>query len=376
MTLLENIEEPIRILGLMSGTSMDGLDCGLFNIKLDKDYNLEWQCLDFETINYNSKVKDIIRAALSGDYLRGKIADNMLGQVFSIYVEKFLKGRRVDLIGSHGQTISHKDGKSNWQVGDPQYLHKSMGIPIVYDFRTADINAGGKGAPLIPFLDWLLFKNSNEDIITLNVGGISNVTFIPSSGKRDKVLGFDTGPGMGLIDECARKCFTRNMDKDGQFSKSGQVVPEILKMLMDHPFIHKTPPKSTGRSEYSEMMLDQILIDFPGESYENIIRTLVVFTAKSISLNIEKYLNFNALQTRIIISGGGVNHPVLMDELLKNSVMSNMTTSSKLGIDPNMKESLLMAVLAAACYHNLPANMVNVTGAKYMVVLGEFYKGN
>ena len=376
MTFLESTEKPITILGLMSGTSMDGLDCGLFNIKLDNDYNLAWQCLDFETIAYNSKVKDIIRAALSGDYLRGKIADNMLGQIFSIYVEKFLDGRAVDLIGSHGQTISHNDGKSNWQVGDPQYLHNSLNIPIVYNFRTSDINAGGKGAPLTPFLDWLLFRNSNEDIITLNIGGISNVPFIPASGEREKVQGFDTGPGMALIDECARKCFTRNMDEDGQFSKSGQVVPEILDTLMNHPFIHRNPPKSTGRSDFSEMMVDQILADFPGESHENIIRTLVVFTAKSISLNIEKHLNFNALQTRIIISGGGVNHPVLMDELIKKSGRHSITSSTKMGIDPNMKESLLMAVLAAAYRRQLPANMVNVTGANELVVLGELYKGN
>ncbi|NQU67452.1 MAG: anhydro-N-acetylmuramic acid kinase [Candidatus Marinimicrobia bacterium] len=376
MNLSQPLQTKYRVLGLMSGTSMDGLDCGIFSISIDKDYHFHWDCIDFKTIRYNEKVRSIIRASLGGDYLRGKITDLMLGQVFAVYVKQFLNNREIDLIGSHGQTIQHNDGKFSQQVGDPQYLYGEVEVPIVHDFRQGDIEAGGNGAPLMPFLDWLLFKELDENIITLNVGGISNITCIPKNGKRDDVIGFDTGPGMAMIDECTRIYFTRSCDEDGELSKNGNLVPDLLEELMLHPFISQQPPKSSGRHEFSGELVKSMRKKYSQISIEDFLRTLVSFTAKSISYNLDKYGNFDISNSKLIVSGGGVFHPVFMDDLRRYCHVKQIESSIEVGIDPNMKESLLMAALAVAKINNLHSNMRQVTGVTKWVSLGKIYKGN
>ncbi|MFQ6610741.1 MAG: anhydro-N-acetylmuramic acid kinase, partial [Fidelibacterota bacterium] len=283
-------------------------------------------------------------------------------------------GRKIDLIGSHGQTISHKDKHVSIQAGDPQYLYSEFNVPIVYDFRQADIDVGGNGAPLMPFLDWLLFRNLGSHTITLNVGGIANLTFIPKKSKKENVTGFDTGPGMALIDECCREYYNRSMDKDGKFGRKGKVDSKLLDVLMKHPFITKIPPKSTGRDEFSEEMVKSIREKYPQISTNDFIRTLAAFSAKSISYNVEKYANFNTNKSKLIVSGGGVYHPIFMEDLKNFCSALKIHSSQEIGIDPNMKESLLIAVLAVAKFKGIASNMRPVTGALRDVPLGKIYK--
>jgi len=361
----------LRVLGLMSGTSMDGLDCGIFRISLNSDYVLKWECEDFSSIPYSENIRHLISLALEGNQNCIIDVDKIMGKEYLSITEKFLRGRKVDIIASHGQTIAHVDGVSTWQIGDVKYLRESNKVPVISNFRQADIKANGNGAPLMPFLDWLLFRKNDNDTITLNLGGVANITYIPKSGMRGEVMGFDTGPGMALIDEACKLYFGERMDKDGIHAKRGKVRDEVLMELSTHKFIHQTPPKSTGRHEFGRGLTERIITGYSEISPEDMIRTFCIFTANSIADNINKHLNLITSDCRLIISGGGVHHPVLMEEIRNCSILSNITTSNNFGINPDMKESLLMAVLGVAKIANIPANMPSVTGAREFVVLGD-----
>tara|TARA_B100001123_G_scaffold448456_1_gene609696 strand:+ start:712 stop:1788 length:1077 start_codon:yes stop_codon:yes gene_type:complete len=355
----------------MSGTSMDGLDCGLFKISLTPDNQLQWSCNKFTTFPYSLEINKSIRSALNGNEEIINKTHNLLGMEISKYSEKFLNGAKVDLIAHHGQTIAHTDGKNTRQIGNVRYLQKNIHVPITYNFRHADIKNGGNGAPLMPFLDWLLFKDICLDTITLNIGGIANVTFISKTGKRDEVVGFDTGPGMALIDECCQYYFNKPFDKDGKYSAQGVINEQLLAYLMTNDFILKRPPKSSGRHEFGKNYIKELNYNYSQISPVDMIRTLCAFTSKSIIENINKYINFTSPDYRLFVSGGGVNHPVLMDDLKNISKIKNINTSNQIGINPGMKESLLMAVLGVARLLKVPANMPSVTGAKKLAVLGE-----
>ncbi|SVE57336.1 uncharacterized protein METZ01_LOCUS510190, partial [marine metagenome] len=229
---------------------------------------------------------------------------------FARISKQFLKGRHFDLISSHGQTIAHSDGKSTLQIGNPEKLNMIFKVPVIYNFRQADIKAGGNGAPIVPFLDWLLFKDQRRETITLNLGGMANVSFIPESGKRDEVIGFDTGPGMSLIDECCNKYYGKTYDDNGMHAIEGSVNKAVLDDLMNFEFVRKTPPKSTGKHEFGPKLLLKLHHKYPEISPNDLMRTFCIFTAKSIADNLDKFLNFISSNKRLIISGGGVNHPV------------------------------------------------------------------
>ena len=247
-----------------------------------------------------------------------------------------------------------------------------MQVPVVYNFRQADIDVGGNGAPLMPFLDWLLFQDNCHDTITLNLGGVANISFIPKSGKRNEVIGFDTGPGMALIDECCEKFYNEPIDMDGIHAKQGKVNEDILSELMEHKFIQKMPPKSTGRHEFGRELLNSIILNYAQTAPNDLIRTFCIFTAKSIAENLNKFLNFSTTDIHLIISGGGVHHPVLMEDIQKNTNILNLKTTDVIEMEPDMKETLLMAVLGVARMQEMKANMPSVTGAEKMVILGDF----
>ena len=367
----------MTLLGLMSGTSMDGLDCLLVNLTLTPEYHFEYELIDFQTIPYDGATKKIIRAALQEDDVARARAHSHLGKVFADSSLEFLQGRKVLAAGSHGQTVDHEDGVFTLQVGDPSPLAQALQAPVVHDFRTADIRAGGNGAPLVPFLDWLLFRNSNRDTITLNLGGVANISHIPPQADRMEVSGFDTGPGMGLIDEWVQMHWQCPMDKNGGFSKLGSVNESLLNELMTHPFIKKTPPKSTGRHEFGLEFLVEIQGHHTCLSPEDVLRTLVGFTAKSVSENIVKFLKLFGYTGQVILSGGGSHHPVLKADLEQYLHPIAVTNSLSVGLDPDCKEALLIATLTSARLNEIPANMPTVTGAKMNTILGNielYYK--
>tara|TARA_Y100000590_G_scaffold381233_1_gene450263 strand:+ start:1109 stop:2203 length:1095 start_codon:yes stop_codon:yes gene_type:complete len=364
----------MKILGLMSGTSMDGLDCCYADINIDKTYNLQFEIIDFRTYDFTTDIKKLINQSLGNKDLDTTLKCNEdLGIFFNNISKKFLKNRHVELISLHGQTISHIDGENTVQIGNPKYLHEYFKIPICYEFRKLDIMLGGTGAPLIPFLDWLIFRNSSSDVITLNLGGIANITYLPSFCERNDIVGFDTGPGMCLIDEYVKLKFGLSYDKDGLLASKGNISHDLLYHLMKDHFINKRYPKSTSREVFGFEYLNKIINKFERIAAFDFLRTLVMFTARSIHCNIEKHIRYKD-DLRLILSGGGSNNLLLVNDLKSLFKDVHITFINEYNIESDAKESFLMAVMGLTRFKNIDNNMPSVTGARQNACYGEIYE--
>ena len=350
---------------------MDGLDCCLSEVYIDQKYNFNYKIIDFKTFNYSQKTKNIIKSALSNNNNKIKQANQYLGELFFKKTKEFIKNRKIDLIGSHGQTIFHKDKIKSIQIGDPKLLKQYFKIPIIYNFREKDIINGGNGAPLVPFLDWLLFRKEKTNTILINIGGISNISFIKKNISKNNVIGFDVGPGMCLIDQFCNNTWGENLDYNGKFSNKGKINTTLLNELMEHYMIKKKPPKSMSREDFNINFLSKILKNKNILDYD-IIRTLVSFTAEAIVYNINKYIKFND-KTNLVISGGGLHHHLLINEVKEKIKLTEIKLFQKKGIHPDCKEAFLICVMTVANYINIPSNMKKVTGSKKDVILGEKY---
>ena len=361
-------EQPLQVLGLMSGTSMDGVDASLARIILT-ERRFEFEVLDSNTFPFDPDTKQAIAKGLTGDSEQLASLHFRLGETYAQVATNFLAGRPVDLVGCHGQTVAHRDGAFTLQLGSVAPLALALGAPVIAGFREADLAAGGNGAPLMPWLDWQIWRSREGGLATLNLGGVANITAIPPGGDREQVIGFDTGPGMGLIDEAARLLFDMPMDLDGQYSSNGVVQPELLAELLAHPFIRRKPPKSTGRDEFGQALVAAVM-----ERHQlapaDLLRTLVALTAKSVAFAIREFVKFHKSLNMLITSGGGIHHPILMSDLRAELPGWQIADTRETGIDPDHKEALLMAALAVAHVQRLAGNLPGVTGAREPVVLG------
>ena len=364
----------MKILGLMTGTSMDGLDCIYVDININKDYNLKYDILDYNTYPFTKSIRKLIYNSI-GD-LKSKISNHCNEELGKFFLDKtnfFLNNNKVDLISMHGQTISHINNVKSIQIGTPKYLYQHFKIPVYYDFRSYDILLGGSGAPLIPFLDWLLFKNSKIDIITLNLGGIANITYLPKQCSRDDVIGFDTGPGMCLIDEYMNFKFNLEFDNKGNTASKGKINKELLLYLLKDKFVNKSYPKSTSRENFGILYIKKTINKFPNVNKYDFLRTLVSYTATSIFCNVEKLIS-NKSNFNLILSGSGTKNLLLLDDIKKIFSKNNVCTINDYNIDVDIKEALLMAIMGATKYKNIDNNMPSVTGAKKYASYGSMYE--
>ena len=361
----------MRVLGLMSGTSCDGLDC--CDVEIDINYNFQFNINNFDTILFSDVEKSFLLSC------RERLEENIAPletHATKIFIEKinsFTKTEEYDFIACHGQTVKHIDKVLSLQLLDYKLFYKTFGKPVVYDFRTSDIYNNGTGAPLMPFLDWLLFKWSNKNIITLNIGGISNVSYIPKGGSREDVVGFDTGPGMSLLDRASNILFNLAYDIDGAIASKGNVNSILLEELMQNNFVNKRPPKSTDTKEFGDRMLSKIIMENEKILDQDLIKTLTQYTVESIGYNISKFINLDGNDFVLVHSGGGAcNSEIILG--LKN-MKYNLESISSYGIDSSIKEALLIAFLGACRVKGISSNMPSVTGAKSLSLLGEIYNG-
>jgi anhydro-N-acetylmuramic acid kinase len=344
----------VRVAGLISGTSADGIDVAVVDI------GDRIEVVAAKTVPYPPEVRRAILSVL--DVATVSRLNFLLGELFA----EALAGcgvplNTIELIGSHGQTIFHEGepvdflGRkiaSTLQVGEASVIAARTGIETISDFRTADIAAGGKGAPLVPFLDYQLFRHAEIPRIALNIGGIANITVIPAGAKPEDVVAFDTGPGNMLIDAVAPP-----FDRDGELARAGRVDRALLERLLADPYYQRDPPKSCGREQYGADFVAAANID---------VATATELTARTIASAIARY----PTTREVIVSGGGAHNRFMM-ERLRALVTPRVTTSAQLGIDVDSKEAILFAVLAYETFHRRAGNVPSATGALRPMILGK-----
>jgi anhydro-N-acetylmuramic acid kinase len=270
----------------------------------------------------------------------------------------------VDLIGSHGQTIWHQPDKgATLQIGEPAVISKKTGLPVVADFRKADMTAGGEGAPLTPYLDYVLHRDPSEKRVLQNIGGIANLTYLGD----DPIVAFDTGPGNMIIDAVVKQHNGESHDVDGLLAKKGEINQVLLRELLDHPYYKQKPPKTTGREVFGEHYAEQVTKRAKklGISHEDLVATVTQLTIQTI---IDAYKQLPGVDA-VYVSGGGVRNPVIVDGL-REGLGVPVLDYSVLGFSSEAKESVLMALLANEYVMGTPSNLPEATGAKEKVVLG------
>ncbi|MFH1851162.1 MAG: anhydro-N-acetylmuramic acid kinase, partial [Candidatus Neomarinimicrobiota bacterium] len=332
----------------------------------------EFEIRFFTSVPFPEALKNQIRAALTGTTEQVCALNYDLGRWYAEAVKTVLADNNpgpIDLIGSHGQTIHHISGHSTLQVGEPSFLAQATGIPVVSDFRAADVAAGGTGAPLIPRIDEWLFRVPGSAHIALNIGGVANVTLLPQSGT-GTVSGFDTGPGMALLDETWRREFGAGFDASGELAATGEVNEKLVREWLEDDFIPARPPKSTGRDKYGPTWLEQHQGELAQLPVADRLATLAAFTADSIYVNCRLFLAEYPVDC-LIVGGGGVHHGPLQVRLATRFAPAVVVTSADFGVDPDAKEALGFALLAAAFVKGIPGNLPAVTGAARPVILGK-----
>jgi anhydro-N-acetylmuramic acid kinase len=383
--------KPMLVLGLMSGTSADGIDAALARIS-GAPTHLQARLLRHTSSKFPSALrKEILRVAEQNPISAGELSqlNFRMGEVFAEAAlaacrEFRVSPRRIALIGSHGQTIFHQGDPvpylgrrtaSTLQIGEPSVIAARTGITTVGDFRPADIALGGQGAPLVPYADYLLYRHEKLGRVSLNLGGIANITVIPASAKPEQIFAFDTGPANMLIDALVSH-FTRGrqrFDKDAAIAKTGHSMPALLDELMRDPYLKLVPPKSTGREYYGHAYLKRVLA--LGKKHRakpaDLIRAATIFTALSVVDALNRFVFPKTKIDQLIVSGGGARNPLLLAQLTAALGTIEILQSSRVGIPEDGKEAFAFALLAYESFHRRPSNLPSATGARGPAVLGK-----
>ncbi len=360
----------MKVAGVLSGTSADGIDVAI--LEFEKDFEV----LSYHFVAYPPDVRAEILAVSNANTHTGTIArlNFLLGELFAEAVKAAcdklgLPIAGLHLIGSHGQTIFHEGDPvdyfgyriaSTLQIGEPAIIAKRTAVPVLADFRCDDIAAGGKGAPLVPLVDYRLFRDPKIGRIALNIGGIANITVIPAGASIDDVIAFDTGPGNMAIDAVMGDA---GFDRDGETARRGRVDQRLLETLLADDYYRRDPPKTAGREQYGA----QFVAAFSRLSREDAAATATELTARTISDAIDAYTGI----AEVIASGGGAHNSYLMERLRQLLPGHQIKTTADFGIDVDAKEAIAFAVLAYESFHGRGGNVPSATGAARAVILGK-----
>jgi anhydro-N-acetylmuramic acid kinase len=395
------------VAGVMSGTSADGINVALVRFASSdqerprgpsphKNRHSDFTLLAHEEYPFPAPVRRAILAMMNAELAH--VADLarlnfLLGELYAEAVAKTARKHRVklDLVGCHGQTLYHQGvaerflGRKlavTWQTGEGAGIAARLGVPVVSDFRPADIAAGGKGAPLVPFLDYLLYRDQREgrmaqSRIAQNIGGIANLTAIPAGASLQQVLAFDTGPGNMVIDAVMEELFGRRYDRDGKVASSGRVLDGVIAQLVRAHFFQQKPPRTAGREEFGREYVGRFLQICRGASKTDVVATATALTARSIADAVQRFVlprfGVRRRDHEMIVSGGGVKNPTLM-AMLRNEIASlgiELHFSDEFGLPAEAKEAVAFALLAHETWHRRPSNVPSATGAKRAAILGK-----
>lgn len=363
-------------IGLMSGTSVDSIDTALVSFTQDKPELIGYHSEPIPT-DIKNRIHQLCGLGDNAPLLEASQLDVICGHLFAnattnIIKKHGLEARQITAIGSHGQTVFHNpdsETPSSIQIGDPNIICEDTGITTVADFRRRDIAAGGQGAPLAPAFHQAMFQVPGEDRVVVNIGGIANITVLPGN-TTDKVTGFDTGPGNTLLDQCAMRHLGKNMDTDAAHAQLGTSNKNFLSHLLKDSYFAKPAPKSTGREYFNLVWLDQMMQQHSLKP-DDLLASLCALTANSIL----KSIKVAAPTTqRLLVCGGGVHNPVIMQILKNNTDNINVSSTLEYGVNPDHVEAIAFAWMARQTLHNKTSSIASVTGARADRILGGIYQ--
>ncbi len=382
------------VAGVMSGTSADGIDIALVKIEHSRRVGrrnnqdpVTIRLLAHAEYPYPASVRHAVLAAMNAR--EAKVADLsrlnfLLGE---LYAEAVLRTQRrfrikAELVGCHGQTLYHQGDAApflahriaaTWQTGEASVIASRVGIPVVSDFRPADMSAGGKGAPLVPYLDYLLCRDRRIGRVIQNIGGIANLTAIPAGASADRILAFDTGPGNMVIDAVTALLFNKPYDPKGKMAASGKVLDGVVGELLRRPFFRRKPPKTAGREEFGREFVEAFLRLCSGARKQDIVATATALTARSIADALRRHVLPSGRFRELIVSGGGASNLTLM-AMLADAIQPHglkLRTSDEFGLPSKAKEAVAFALLAYQTWNRKPSNVPSATGARRSVILGK-----
>ncbi len=374
--------------GLMSGTSADGIDAAL--VQFGDAEGARFELLTFETIELPRDLREEILAVC--DVQIGTVEsvcrlDAVLGAFFAEAALKVMASGGVSssdvrAIGSHGQTIHHLPdepdrfgvtARSTLQIGNASVIAERTGTQVVSDFRSRDISAGGQGAPLVPLVDYLLFRDESVGRVLINIGGIANVTVLPAGCGPGEVLAFDTGPGNVILDGLVSRWTRGEMifDEDGRIADTGKVQENLLARWMRHPYFEQPPPRSTGREMFSAAYIEELIRESGGATMNDLIATATAFTAETIVSSLRRYVPDYGGIGAFYVSGGGSANRTLMRSIQERVGDAPVRLSDALGLSADSKEAVAFALLAHRTLNGLVGNLPAATGASRAVILGQ-----
>src|SRR6266853_303514 len=381
------------VAGVMSGTSADGINVALLRMTARGRGRPRHTLVGHGEYPFPAPIRRAIVSMMNAESARvGDLArmNFLLGELYAEAVEKTARKHRVkiDLVGCHGQTLFHQGAPQSflgrqiavtWQTGEGAIIAARLGVPVVSDFRPADIAAGGKGAPLVPFLDYLLYRNAKVGRIVQNIGGIANLTAIPAGASLQQLIAFDTGPGNMVIDAVMEKLFGKRYDRDGKIAASGRALDDVVLKLLRAPFFRQKPPRTAGREEFGRDYAARFLQLSGVAGRPDIVATATALTARSIADAIGRFVlpRFDATRRRsgheIIVSGGGAKNPTLISMLRQalEPLGIALRFSDEFGLPAEAKEAVAFALLAYETWHGRPSNVPSATGARRPAILGK-----
>ena len=376
----------MRIAGIMSGTSLDGIDVAIVDIQ-GRAWNIQTALRAFQTVPYPRPVREAILGVSNAGTHTGHIArlHFLLGELYAEAVLKTCRRNRVpveslDLVSCHGQTIFHEGAPvrflgrkvaSTLQIGESAIIAERTGLPVVSDFRPRDIAAGGRGAPLVPYVDYLLFRHLRSGRVALNIGGIANLTAIPPAAAPGDVIAFDTGPGNMVIDSLVSE-YTggkRKFDRGGRIAARGRIDRELLNKLLADSFYRRKPPKTAGREQFGREFAGKLIAT--GLPLPDLIATATALTAAAVAGGIQRFVHPRMKVDELIVSGGGAHNPQITGHLAALLPGIALATSSDFGVPIDAKEAIAFAILGYETWRRRPSNLPSATGARRPVVLGK-----
>ena len=393
-----SLAKAMIVAGVMSGTSADGVDVAICRVSPATPLNgfPRVKVLGHRAYPYDSKLRSAVLASMDAPSISTAELARLswrLGDFYTECIEETAREFKLkpQLLACHGQTIYHqgelskylgKPMRCTWQIGEPSLIAERLRVPVVSDFRPADMAAGGQGAPLVPMLDFCLFRHPTKNRLLLNLGGIANVTALPANCTAVDVLAFDTGPANMVIDACMQQLYGRKLDKNGAEAARGRVLDDVVPKLLQARYFSETPPKSCGREEFGAEFVTHFLktCERDGASKRDVIATATAFTVETI---LDAYRHFCwphfgqraplARATELIVAGGGANNATLMRSLTMgfNALGINVATTEAAGLAVEAKEAAAFALLGWFTWHGMPGNIPSATGARRSVVLGK-----